>query len=398
MMVERTYGSSFNTIKWIYIVLSALFCVVDAQADVWPMRKGPYLIYPGNPTDMMVLWQMDDPSTCVLEWRRAGTEALAGYAVTEPRDLTYAHRYVMTDLEPGAAYTYAVHENNRTHTGQFRAAPTSETQSVEFIALGDSRTYTDEFNRLADQICSPSAGAMPPDLIIHTGDFTTYGAYHSYWDREYFSRYHPALRRLQASTPIQPVAGNHETTAPLFNQFFPLPYIDEGLGRYYAFDYGPIHFTVLDQYNAFTTDSAQLEWLEQDLAQTDRPWKILVLHHPGWGAGTHPNHPVVQSHVQPLCERFGVQLVLGGHNHNYSRAMVRGVTHVVTGGAGAPKYIPDQSYPFIIRALAVTHFCRVRVSGQQMSVQAIDLSGHVIESVRVPFEVRPGTAPVWQLF
>jgi hypothetical protein len=36
---------------------------------------------------------------------------------------------------------------------------------------------------------------------------------------------------------------------------------------------------------------------------------------------------------RPLFERFHVDLVLNGHNHNYQRSIVS-ITYVVTGGAG----------------------------------------------------------------
>ena len=32
------------------------------------MRKGPYLIYPGNNTQMQVLWQLGAAETCSLAW------------------------------------------------------------------------------------------------------------------------------------------------------------------------------------------------------------------------------------------------------------------------------------------------------------------------------------------
>lgn len=34
------------------------------------VRKGPYLIYPGNNTEMMVLWQLDAPQPLTLRWGR----------------------------------------------------------------------------------------------------------------------------------------------------------------------------------------------------------------------------------------------------------------------------------------------------------------------------------------
>ena len=45
-----------------------------------------------------------------------------------------------------------------------------------------------------------------------------------------------------------------------------------------AFDYGPVHFVVVDNYTTFTSGSAQYNWLVNDLAATAKPWKIILQH------------------------------------------------------------------------------------------------------------------------
>ncbi len=48
-------------------------------------------------------------------------------------------------------------------------------------------------------------------------------------------------------------------------------------------------------------------------------------------AGYHGSSIDVRNAFSPLFERFGVQLVLAGHDHDYQRSPVDGVTYVVSG-------------------------------------------------------------------
>ena len=46
-------------------------------------RKGPYLIYPGDPASMEVHWQLDGTDTCLLEWGRDATCSLGRTTTSE---------------------------------------------------------------------------------------------------------------------------------------------------------------------------------------------------------------------------------------------------------------------------------------------------------------------------
>lgn len=47
---------------------------------------------------------------------------------------------------------------------------------------------------------------------------------------------------------------------------------------YYSYDYGDAHFVVMDNGHNGTFDTAQLTWLNNDLAGTAKKWKIIFLH------------------------------------------------------------------------------------------------------------------------
>ena len=43
---------------------------------------------------------------------------------------------------------------------------------------------------------------------------------------------------------------------------------------------------------------------------------------------------VVRSDLVPLFEKYDVQMVFSGHDHDYERGTVNGIKYVVTGGGG----------------------------------------------------------------
>jgi 3',5'-cyclic AMP phosphodiesterase CpdA len=122
-------------------------------------------------------------------------------------------------------------------------------------------------------------------------------------------------------------------------------------GPYYRRQFGDVELFVLNSNNV---NAVQTSWLERALASSTAAWKVAVFHHPAFTCGSyHSDHAVLVRWV-PLFERYGVQLALSGHDHNYQRfAPRRGVTYVVHGG-GAGAFYPvtacPSGYPRRIRA------------------------------------------------
>jgi 3',5'-cyclic AMP phosphodiesterase CpdA len=92
-------------------------------------------------------------------------------------------------------------------------------------------------------------------------------------------------------------------------------------------------------------DPTQRAWLETTLAHSDATWKIVALHHPPYSAGYQGSSINVRNTFVPLFERYGVQLVLSGHDHDYQRSkVINGVTYVVTGAAAGTRRTGDASF------------------------------------------------------
>ncbi|NOX85037.1 MAG: T9SS type A sorting domain-containing protein [Chlorobi bacterium] len=357
---------------------------VDPEMDFTDyslFRKAPYLLFTGNNDEMLIVWQLDSTKTCHVEW---GTDTIYadGSVYTEEYGDDHQHKTTLTGLTPNTKYFYRVScDNTNIEYGSFISGAEESAEEISFYAYGDTRTNGGIHNQVAKKILddmSQHPGAQT--FIISSGDLVSNGNNESDWQNQFFSPDYGYIREMLANLPYMAAMGNHEGQGVLFHKYFPYPMFVSSR-YYYSFDYGPAHFTVIDQFTSYGAGSAQYEWMVNDLASTDKNWKIMVFHEPGWSAGGgHPNNTQVQNVIQPLCVQYGVQLVINGHNHYYARAVVNGIDHITTGGGGAPLYNPNPNADSIVIVSRKYHYCRVDIAGDTLTYTVIDKDGNVIET------------------
>jgi hypothetical protein len=85
-----------------------------------------------------------------------------------------------------------------------------------------------------------------------------------------------------------------------------------------------------------------------------------------------------------LLEKYGVQLVLAGHDHDYERIEPQnGTTFVVTGGGGVgTRNVGSTSFTALSED--VNHFVYVEVGVDEAVLHAIDASGREFDSTVIP--------------
>ena len=155
-------------------------------------------------------------------------------------------------------------------------------------------------------------------------------------------------------------------------------------GAYYTRSLGDAQLFFL---NSNLVNARQTAWLEDQLASSTATWKIALFHHPPYTCGGHAGNLAVARSWVPLFQRYGVQLVLSGHDHNYQRFRARrGVTYVVDGAGGANLYPLRRcpaSYPRRARARAVHGFLAIRVGDDRLDGYAVDRNGVVRDRFRL---------------
>jgi len=354
------------------------------QTGTATLKKGPYLIYPGNNVQMTVLWQLSASETCSIAWG-TDTSYSTGSANVPVYGTDYQYKYNITNLTPGTKYYYKVTVGAGITTGSFRAAPAASATNVKFFMYGDTRTNGGSNNSLCAQMISTyTADPNYQTMVLHAADWVE-GDTEAYWTSQWYNYTWTSLMTAPANMPFMGTIGNHEGSGncPVFEKYRPFPFV-AAPADYFSFDYGPVHVAVVDQYTAYTSGNPQYTWLVNDLSTSTKPWKIIVLHEPGWsawGSGAHANNATVQSTIQPLCVTYGVQIVLAGHNHFYSRCLVSGIQHVTSGAGGAPYYGMDLTKEYVVTGTANTlEFCKVDIQGDTLTYTTVSNSGAVLDT------------------
>jgi hypothetical protein len=201
--------------------------------------------------------------------------------------------------------------------------------SWKFTALGDYGSGNSPQDEIAKNIA-----AGKPDLIITTGDNVYYNGteaeFQKKWDGE------DQFGMLRREFPVRPSLGNHDLRrepdgVPYFKRF---PELKDA--RFYSFEEKGVHFVALNSNESMAPGSPQLKWLERDLSKSTKDWNVLYFHHPIASSQPHGRSPNLDN-LGPLMAKYGVDLVLTGHEHNYQRSTPLnegGTIEVVTGGGG----------------------------------------------------------------
>jgi hypothetical protein len=379
------------------LITSASFGQIESFGTNSPIilntiRKAPYIIYKGNNTEMKVLWQLTITDTCTLVW---GTDTLYGLGntVTTEYGNSHQHAYTITNLIPSAKYYYRVTVNGEIYIGSFRSAPDTNETNIKFMVYGDTRSNPASHDQVAAAMVTEfNEDENFQSIVLSVGDLVNNGNSESDWDNQFFNPSYPNIKTLLANAPYQAAMGNHEGTGQLFGKYFPYPFV---AGRYWSFDYGPVHFVIVDQYTSYGPGSAQLTWIENDLASTTKSWKFICFHEPGWSAGGHGNSTSVQNYIQPLCEQYGVSIVFAGHNHYYARAVVNEIQHITTGGGGAPLYSPNSTYPNVVATAMAYHFCNIEIDGSSLHFTALKPDSTIIDEFTINVtDIESSSTPV----
>ena len=279
-------------------------------------------------------------------------------------------------LAPSTVYCYDVKNGDAASDRfGFRTAPAPGTgATVRFIAFGDSGGGGSDQMALRDQMAT-----VPFDFMIHTGDIAYENGTRAELEHNFFAPYADYLKFF----PVFPASGNHEYSsedAAPFREAFVLPENGgpDGIERWYSYNWGDVHFVVLDTERSGPTQAA---WLDADLTTNALPWTIVYGHKPPFSSGEHGNDGGFQAYFVPVLEKHQVPLVLNGHDHDYERTNpINGVTYVVTGGGGIGVRSVGTS-SFTAFSDAVIHFTYVTVTGKELALHAIDGMGKEFDSL-----------------
>jgi tartrate-resistant acid phosphatase type 5 len=164
------------------------------------------------------------------------------------------------------------------------------------------------------------------------------GQYYHAYIAPYYGSYGTGAGVSASDNRFFPALGNHDWYTPdaqPYFDYFTLP----GNERYYTVRRGPIEFFILNtdknEPDGYAVDSAQAQWLRDQLAVSDAPWQIVVLHYPPYSSSArHGSDRTVQ---WPFAA-WGADAVIAGHDHLYERLQENGIPYFVNGAGGKDLY------------------------------------------------------------
>jgi hypothetical protein len=271
------------------------------------------------------------------------------------------HHAELDHLHPNTGYLYAVqHDGGTPDAGTFRTAPSGRAPFT-FTSFGDQATP--EVTWLATSASGLDANSTPASKDIVTGIETVAPLFHLLngdlcyanldvdrirtWNNFFTNNTRSARFR-----PWMPAAGNHEIekrNGPIglgaYQTYFKLPSVEtdpELAGLWYSFDVGSVHVVVLqnddnclqdggDVYINGYSGGRQLAWLHKDLAAArasrDTDWIVVAMHQVMVSSSDANGADLgLREKYGPLFDKYSVDLVLCGHEHDYERSLaVRGV-------------------------------------------------------------------------
>ena len=357
----------------IYSRIARTAAVVSGQ-EIKPLldsesRYIRQIVAQDNSTSRTIMWQSDNSEAdAVIEYRLEGAEktqtiGATDKAFTDDGSTTYIHEATLTGLTPNTKYEYRVGYGTDRRSDWYRLE-TAGASVYNVLIYPDSQSG--DYSQWEEIVKNSALRTPRTALYISMGDLVDNGE-HAYQWRTWLN----SIRPLSANVPLATTLGNHEMYTLDWKMREPYAYLNYFAvppngneifnRRYYSYDFGDVHYVVLETmlYESDHEDNrdthhpdlydVQVQWLRQDLTANTKKWTVVLMHRdpfqyafdrPGASRDVGFNEEGVL--FMPIFDEFNVDLVLSAHLHSYrNRGHVRnfdrdssGPIYILTGIAG----------------------------------------------------------------
>jgi hypothetical protein len=460
-----------------------VLCFSVASVCAQQVLVPPYL-QPGNASNLLkeqkvVIWQTDSvPGNFEVTYAQLPGNKFVKAKISFTKlflnkRTSLLYRATLTGLKFDSDYTYRVTLNGKP-VSESRFTSRTKKPQTRFVVFGDCGAGTPQQAAIAYQV-----SLHKPQFILVTGD----NVYRSGLESEYMLNFFPFYLSREAtpqtgaplmkSIPFYMLVGNHDVYGADLSKN------DDGLAYFYyndlplngpstsslkatgtpervknfeaitkprfprmanfSFDYGNVHIACLDA-NPYANplDPMLVQWLAEDMRNSNADWKIVAYHHPGFNSSkAHYNYQQMRL-LSPVLEQLGVDLVLTGHVHNYQRTVPltfepkkdetgnryvisdegrvdgkftldekfdgltntkpSGIIYIVSGAGGAPLYDsnlsgkpelwnqgPQENWvPFTTKIVSDKHsFTVIETEGKKLKLKQLTAQGEVFDEITV---------------
>ncbi|AHF12848.1 metallophosphoesterase [Barnesiella viscericola] len=291
-------------------------------------------------------------------------------------------------------------------TDSTSSLPAEVEDNFNFIVANDlgRNGYYDQ-KIIAEQM-GETAGEIGIEFVAAAGDIHHFEGVASVNDPLWNTNYEYIYSHPELMLDWYPVLGNHEyrgnTQAVLDYSgvsrrwCMPARYYDKSFEvgdssslKVVFIDTAPL----IDKYHKESEESyrdvaaqdmeAQLHWIDSVLNASHETWKIVIGHHPVYAQT--PKDEIerenLQQRLDPLLRKYGVDMYIAGHIHNFQHIRVPGsdVDYVVNSSASLSRKVSE---------IEGTQYCSpepgfsvVSVSDKDLNLYMLDKTGHVLHTV-----------------
>ena len=320
-------------------------------------------------TSRCIMWQSDDIlRNPAIEIKANGSEDTYTFAAldctfTDDEHINNQYSAKIDKLQPNVEYQYRVVDGE--HCSAWHTLKTTEAKHFKALIFPDSQSADYEvWAKVAKPAYSRNEDA---EFFVNVGDIVDNGEDWTQW-RAWFNGADTFLDKI----PFVPVMGNHECYNRKWQTRLPEAYLnyfevpsngsEKFERRYYSFDYGDVHFAVLDsQWDELNTVKEglgdeliheQQEWLRRDMSSTAKRWKIVFIHKDVLQYRIHGRPERLEGFsdignlFMPIFDELKINIVFTAHLHTYrNRGHIykfehnpQGPLYILTGLSGDVRY------------------------------------------------------------
>lgn len=233
-------------------------------------------------------------------------------------------KVTLSGLDPATEYAYRCGDGNKWSSIYYFT--TRDSNNYNTILVGDIQLDKNARNAgVWEKVLNHAIAKFPnASFLMAAGDQVDIGSDELRFE---YLLAPPALRSL----PMIAAVGNHEGgnsfNAPNLDYHFNNPNSDKKLGATlggcdFYFSYGNTLYMII---NSNSTNNAQHEQFmaEAVASHPDAIWKIAMMHHSPYSSsiwGLSSDVLAIRDTLCPLFDAYGVDIVVGGHDHNFTRS------------------------------------------------------------------------------
>ena len=261
----------------------------------------------------------------------------------------YSFQAVMTGLKPNTDYVYQVGAGE-TWSDIYEFTTRDYENGFNFLLAGDPQIgagSTDTDTEGWQNTLKTAMKAFPEtSFLISAGDQVNTASN----EAQYAGYLSP--KELQ-SLPVAVNVGNHDAGSSAYSQHFQVPNVSslgmtEKTGKFggdYWYTYNNVLFMSLNSNNMSTAEHRAFMKQVLDENGADADWTVVTFHHSIYSTASHESdNDIIQrrAELSPVFTELGIDVVLMGHDHVYTRSyMMNGNDPVVPADGTVPESVTD---------------------------------------------------------